>query len=78
MSSCIQESLDAARQPCAFETRLKNATRMLGGSFFFSSAMNYFLATWIVTSPSGTAAFNEELGRLTLYELSHDRACRRC
>lgn len=24
------------------------------------------LATWIVTSPAGTAAFNEELGRLTL------------
>ena len=28
--------------------------------------MNYLLATWIVTSPSGSAAFNEELGRLTL------------
>ncbi len=24
------------------------------------------LATWIVTSPAGTTAFNEELGRLTL------------
>jgi hypothetical protein len=39
---------------------------MLGGSFFFSSAMNYFLATWIVVSPAGTPAFNEELGQLTL------------
>ena len=28
--------------------------------------MNYFLATWIVTSAAGTAAFNEELGRLNL------------
>jgi len=28
--------------------------------------MNYSLATWIVTSPAGSAAFNEELGRLTL------------
>lgn len=28
--------------------------------------MNYFLATWIVVSPAGSAAFNEELGRLTL------------
>jgi hypothetical protein len=28
--------------------------------------MNYLLATWIVVSPAGTAAFNEELGRLTL------------
>ena len=39
---------------------------MLGGSFFFSAAMNYALATWIVVSPAGTTAFNEELGRLTL------------
>ncbi|MFD2450188.1 hypothetical protein ACFSQE_18655 [Vogesella fluminis] len=28
--------------------------------------MNYVLAKWIVTSPSGTEAFNEELGRMTL------------
>ena len=28
--------------------------------------MNYVLATWIVTSPAGSQAFNEELGRLTL------------
>ena len=28
--------------------------------------MNYLLATWIVTSPAGSTAFNEELGRLTL------------
>ncbi len=62
----IQERLDARGNRATFESNLKNATRMLGGSFFFSSAMNYFLATWIVTSPSGTAAFNEELGRLTL------------
>jgi len=38
----------------------------LGGSFLFSSAMNYFLATWIVNSPAGTPAFNEELGRMNL------------
>jgi hypothetical protein len=50
----------------AFEARLRTATWMLSGSFAFSSAMNYILATWIVTSPSGSAAFNEELGRLTL------------
>ncbi len=28
--------------------------------------MNYFLAKLIVTSVSGSAAFNEELGRMTL------------
>ena len=50
----------------AFEARLRAATWMLAGSFAFSSVMNYILATWIVTSPAGSAAFNEELGRLTL------------
>lgn len=50
----------------AFEARLRAATWMLAASFAFSSAMNYVLATWIVTSPAGSAAFNEELGRLTL------------
>ena len=62
----IQQSLDQRGNGGAFETRLKAATWMLGGSFFFSAAMNYFLATWIVVSPAGTPAFNEELGRLTL------------
>ncbi|MDC1287895.1 MFS transporter [Gammaproteobacteria bacterium] len=50
----------------AFEVRLQNATYMLSGTFFFSAVMNYFLATWVVTSPAGSAAFNEELGQLTL------------
>jgi hypothetical protein len=62
----IQESLQQRGNTAAFEARLKYATWMIGGTFFFSSVMNYFLATWIVTSPTGTAAFNEELGRLTL------------
>jgi hypothetical protein len=49
-----------------FEARLQWATYLLSGTFFFSSVMNYILAKWIVTSPAGSAAFNEELGRLTL------------
>lgn len=63
----IQRGLDERGKRAAFETRLRAATWMLAGSFFFSSVMNYFLATWIVTSPSGSPAFNEELGRLTLF-----------
>jgi len=62
----IQESLLQRNTHDVFERRLKSATLMLSGSFFFSSVMNYLLATWIVTSPTGTTAFNEELGRLTL------------
>lgn len=50
----------------AFERRLLNATYLLSGTFFFSAAMNYLMAKWIVISPTGSAAFNEELGKLTL------------
>ncbi len=45
----------------AFEARLLNATYMLSGTFFFSAVMNYLLATWIVNSPAGSTAFNEEV-----------------
>ena len=62
----IQSRLAERGNHAAFESRLKIATWMLAGSFLFSSVMNYFLATWIVVSPTGTPAFNEELGRLTL------------
>jgi hypothetical protein len=62
----IQRNLAERDNHVAFESRLKIATWMLAGSFFFSAAMNYFPATWIVTSQAGSPAFNEELGRLTL------------
>lgn len=62
----IDGALAARGNLNVFEARLRSATWMLAGSFAFSSGMNYVLATWIVTSPAGSAAFNEELGRLTL------------
>jgi intracellular septation protein A len=62
----IQENLEQRGNTLTFETRLKSATWMLGGSFLFSSVMNYFLASWVVTSPAGTQAFNEELGRMNM------------
>lgn len=64
--SKIQQKLDELSNAMIFETRLMNATYFLGGTFFFSSLMNYILARWIVISPAGSAAFNEELGRMTL------------
>ena len=39
---------------------------MLAATFFFSAVGNFILTRWIVSSPAGTTAFNEELGRLTL------------
>lgn len=49
-----------------FDNRLLNANYLLSGTFLFSSVVNYGLAKWVVTSPAGSAAFNEELGRMTL------------
>lgn len=49
-----------------FEARLTRSNYLLAGTFVFSATMNYLLATWIVTSPTGSVAFNEELGRMTL------------
>ena len=62
----IQRRLAESGNHAAFEARLRIATWMVASSFLFSSVMNYFLATWIVVSPTGTPAFNAELGRLTL------------
>lgn len=62
----IQQKLDESDNCAAFEARLLNATYLLSSTFLFSSIMNYVLAKWIVTSPSGSAEFNEQLGQLTL------------
>ena len=62
----IDGELDRLNTRAQFETRLDRANNLLAGTFFFSAVMNYFLAKIIVTSDSGSAAFNEELGRMTL------------
>ena len=35
------------------------------GSFVLSAILNYVLAMWIVQSPSGTYAWNDEVGKMT-------------
>ncbi|MBM7035306.1 VC0807 family protein [Vibrio ulleungensis] len=63
----IEEKLKLNGTKQAFERSLMNSNYLFASTFGFSSVMNYILATYIVTSPAGTAAFNEELGKLTLY-----------
>ncbi|TCI02355.1 MFS transporter [Corallincola luteus] len=63
----IKQRLEEHDSATAFERRLMKATYFVAGSFGFSAVMNYVLAKYIVTSPAGTQAFNEELGQLTLY-----------
>lgn len=62
----IKQKLDEMGSTMLFEARLLKATYLLSGTFFFSAVMNYLLAKWVVTSPAGSAAFNEELGQMTL------------
>ena len=49
-----------------FERKLDLSNYFFAGTFLFSAIMNYVLAKVIVTSESGTTAFNEELGKMTL------------
>ncbi len=62
----VQKALADRNATAQFEAKLRQGTLLLAGTFFFSSLMNYILARWIVTSPAGSEAFNQELGRLTL------------
>lgn len=48
-----------------FEKRLSQASLIVAGSFFVSSALNYLLAKIILVSAPGTTEFSEELGRMT-------------
>ena len=62
----IEQELAEKQNTVEFETRLDRANYLFAGTFLFSAIMNYVLAKSIVTSESGSSAFNEELGRMTL------------
>jgi len=62
----IKQQLEQRGSHAEFEGRLLKVTYLLSATFFFSAAMNYILAKWVVTSPAGSAAFNEELAWMTL------------
>jgi hypothetical protein len=62
----VQRALAERGTAAAFEARLRQGTALLAGTFFFSAVANYVLARWVVVSPAGSEAFNQELGRLTL------------
>ncbi len=62
----VTKALVAKGNAHLFDERLRQGTALLAGTFFFSAVANYILARWVVTSPAGTEAFNQELGRLTL------------
>ncbi len=63
----VAEHLHRRDKQSEFDSMMINATWMLASSFVLSAVLNYLLAKWIVVSPSGTEAFNSELGTMTLY-----------
>lgn len=62
----VNTALKSRHNAAAFEAKLRAGTVLLAATFFFSAVANYVLARWVVNSPAGTEAFNQELGRLTL------------
>jgi intracellular septation protein A len=62
----VNAALKLKGTTAAFDQRLRQGTALLAATFFFSAVANYVLARWVVNSPAGTEAFNQELGRLTL------------
>jgi len=63
----VADHLEHSNKQSEFDAMMVNATWMLASSFVLSAILNYLLAKWIVVSPSGTEAFNSELGTMSLY-----------
>jgi len=61
----LQKKLSDNGAEPQFERTLDQATRIIAGSFFLSSLLNYLLAKWILVSAPGTPAYNEELANMT-------------
>jgi hypothetical protein len=61
----IDEKLKENNNVFEIERILVKSTFMVAASFLLSATLNFFLTKYIVVSPAGTAAFNEELGTLT-------------
>jgi len=62
----VDNALAENNSEALFERALKVATYILAGSFLLSATLNYILAKIVVTSPSGTPEFNDELGTMNL------------
>jgi hypothetical protein len=63
--SLIESSLEEKGTRNEFDRIIRSCTGWVIGSFLLSTILNYVLAAWLVTSPSGTEAFNQEVGKMT-------------
>ncbi len=60
----IEEAVRQRNSRPAFQSLIQSCTWLVGASFLVSAVLNYVLARIVVTSPSGTPEFNDELGRM--------------
>jgi len=60
----VQAALKENDSEAEFDKLLEKCTWLLAASFLLSAILNYLLARWIVVSPSGTDAFNAEVGKM--------------
>lgn len=63
----IAAALHEKDKTAMFEKTLQLGSYIIAGSFFLSATLNYILAKIIVHSPTGTEAFNIEVGEMNFY-----------
>lgn len=61
----VQAALAERGTTARFEQRVRRTTWVFGAIFACSALLTFGLARYMVTSPSGSEAFNTELGRFT-------------
>lgn len=62
----VEAALDERGNRSSFNRLMESSSYLLALSFLVSAILNFTLARYLLRSPSGTPAFNEELGRLNL------------
>ena len=62
----IKNNLKSPTDEKGFKTLISYATALLSLSFFLSAGLNFALAIYIIKSPAGSEAFNQELARMQL------------
>ena len=61
----VDQALHEQGNYARFQRALVQSSFLLACAFFLSAFLNYFLAVYILKSPPGTEAYNNELGRMT-------------
>ena len=60
----IETALREHRSEDAFALLIRKCNWLMAASFLISSVLNYVIADWLVTSPTGTEAFNAEVANM--------------